>query len=109
MMAWIRLRHGRHNLPTTENEREVDGPVFGPFLTIHENDGRDIRCGEVGKLRIVNGSVYYGGLFYRTWEIFHGAVRDCERDRVCCFSPDLARLPNQEEAGHEAFAVVLFD
>ena len=36
MMAWIRLRHGRHSLLTTENECEVDGPVFGPFLTIHE-------------------------------------------------------------------------
>jgi hypothetical protein len=109
MMAWIRLRHGRHNLLTTESECEVDGPVFGPFLTIHENDGREIRCGEVWKLSIVNASVYYGGMYYRTWEIFHGSVRDCERDRMCCFSPDLAKLPHWDEASDSSFAVILFD
>ena len=97
-MKWIRLWQGRHSLFLTNDQRPVKGPVFGPFLTMHENPNTEIRCGEVGRLLIVNGFVYYGGMFYERWSVFSGPIRDCDQDYLSHFCLDLATPPDWKNA-----------
>jgi hypothetical protein len=92
-MAWIRLWQGRRSPILGSVHRGVKGPIFGPFLTIHENTDRDIRCGEVWRLLIANGFVFYGGMYYERWSVFSGPIRDCDQDYVSHFCPDLATPP----------------
>ena len=96
-MKWIRLWQGSRSLMSTDDQRPVKGPIFGPFLTIHENPDIDIRCG-VWRLLIVNGCVYYGGMYYEKWSVFSGPIGDCDQDYLSHFCPDLATLPDWSSA-----------
>jgi len=93
-MNWIRLWQGRQSL-CLNHDRPVKGPVFGPFLTIHENPGTEIRCGDVGRLLIVNGVVFYGGMFYERWSVFSGTLADQDHGYLSHLCPDLAIPPIQ--------------
>lgn len=97
-MKWIRQWQGRRSLYSTVDVRPVKGPTFGPFTTIHENLNMEIRCGEVGRLLIVNAFVFYGGMFYEKWSVYSGPICDCDQDYLSHFCLDLATPPDWKTA-----------
>ena len=75
-MVYLCLFHGRK----TRDEEMVGwgdkGPILGPFDFVHTTYGSLIHLGkpqtgeDLGDLTIVDGLVYYDGMYYGDWSIF---------------------------------------
>ena len=94
-MAWLRLYRGRAGPHQVVDWKAVSGPIFGPFSHFQRNHHGDIQFDEQGTcvLRIVDGFVYYGGMYYAEWDVFDEPPAEWEREFIVSYAADLARLP----------------
>ena len=95
-MPYLRLLHGRAEPDARPGSRGIDGPIFGPFSCFHRS-GREIRLDESAGhvLRMHDGCVFYGGVYYGDWSVFAGPPTASEREFLVDFAPDLARTPRR--------------
>jgi hypothetical protein len=74
---YLKLFHGR-GLPNEQlNDWGSDGPVFGPLSFVHTTYASLIHLGEpdhpfdsLGDLQVIEGLVYYDGVYYGDWSVF---------------------------------------
>lgn len=96
-MAFLKLFHGRASPDEQLDGWGVDGPIFGPHPYFHLTYGVEIKFDEDNEhvLNIVDGLVFYGGMYYGDWSIFDGPPSDSETEFVVDFAPDLAVVPQR--------------
>lgn len=94
-MAWLRLYRGRAGPHQVVDWKAVNGPIFGPFSHFQRNRRGEIQFDEQGTfvLRMVDGFVYYGGMYYAEWDVFDEPPAEWEREFIVSYAADLARLP----------------
>lgn len=105
-MAYLKLFHGRASPEEKLNGWGVDGPIFGPYPYFHLTYGVEIKFDADGchTLSIVDGLVFYGGVYYGDWSIFDGPPTGGEEEFVVEFAEDLA-VPPQAIAAIDSDAV----
>ncbi len=94
-MKWLRLRQGHCRPSLSTGERGVQGPIFGPFARISLQPETEIQLGRTWRLPVIDGWVFYGGMYYRNWSVIDGPLSDYERDYLAEFAPDLAIPPDR--------------
>ena len=106
-MPYLRLLHGRAEPDARPGSRGVDGPIFGPFPRFHRC-GREIRLDECAGyvLRMHDGDVFYGGVYYGDWSVFAGPPTASEREFLVEFAPDLAQPPRRNGQNGAACASI---
>lgn len=73
--VYLHLFHGRKTVDEQLEDWGEDGPVIGPLDFAHTTYASDIKIreeesGENGWLDIIEGMVYYNGMFYGDWSVF---------------------------------------
>lgn len=75
---YIELFHGRKDKEQDMDDWGSTGPVFGPLCYAHTTYGNEIKLGkdgdEYGVLRVNDGMVYYNGIWYGDWSVFHAST-----------------------------------
>lgn len=67
-MPYLKLWHGRQHPEEQVSGWGEDGPTFGPFPFFQTTYGCEIKFGDEGNcLEIVEGFVYYDGMYYGDW------------------------------------------
>lgn len=94
-MKWLRLRQGRCSPSLSTGGRGVQGPIFGPFAQISLQLETEIQLGETWRLPVIDGWVFYGGMYYAKWSVVNGRPSTYERDYLAEFASDLAIPPDR--------------
>lgn len=92
-MPYLRLWHGRRSLDTDLEGWGEDGPTFGPFPFFHMTYCSEIKFGDDLCLEVVDGLVFYDGLYYGDWSFTTEPSSDALSIDV--FDPAKAILPAQ--------------
>ena len=66
-MPFLRLWHGRRSLDADLDGWGEDGPTFGPFPFFHMTYCSEIKFGDGLCLEVVDGLVFYDGVYYGDW------------------------------------------
>jgi hypothetical protein len=93
-MIYLDLYHGRRTLEEDMDDWGEQGPIFGPLDLVQGTYGTELKChfrGNVVFLPIVEGLVYYNGMYYGDW-----SIADVHSGEQTPGLPDqeLARRPN---------------
>lgn len=96
----LELFHGRQDPQVEMADWGQRGPVFGPYDGIHSTYAVDIKLvsnGDgYGRLQIVDGLVYYNGLYYGDWTVLSEVSARKDPDlhaRLQAFNQEMADLP----------------
>ncbi|MFO0979078.1 MAG: hypothetical protein U0996_21895 [Planctomycetaceae bacterium] len=92
-MPFLRLWHGRRSLEADLEGWDVDGPTFGPFPHFQMTYFSEIRFGEGLCLEVVEGLVFYDGVYYGDWSFT--AEPESSDPFIHEFDPAKAVLPLQ--------------
>jgi hypothetical protein len=96
-MTHLKLTHGRPNAYQVNGDIHAHsyGPIFGPYPFYHARpDGLiEFGCEETERLHVVNGQVYYAGMFYAGWSVFAGPPLADEAVHLVPFDPEQAEPP----------------
>ena len=92
-MAFLKLFHGRASPDEQLTNWGEDGPIFGPYPYFHHTYLADIKFDEeeCHELVIVEGLVFYDGMYYGDWSIFDGPPQGSDAALVTNFVPELCR------------------
>lgn len=92
-MAFLKLFHGRASPDEQLTCWGEDGPIFGPYPYFHHTYLVDIKFDEeeCHELVIVEGLVFYDGMYYGDWSIFDGPPEGSDVGLISDFVPELAR------------------
>lgn len=99
-MPFLRLFHGRASPDEQLDGWGIEGPIFGPYSFFHTTYGVEIKFDEDNEhvLNIVDGLIFYGGMYYGDWSVFDGPPCESEKEFVVDFAPDLAATPASSTA-----------
>ena len=95
-MPYLRLFHGRSDPQQSLDDWGDDGPIFGPYDFVHTTYADRIKLGNEDDhlLRIVEGLVYYGGMYYGDWSVFGESGHSLVRGSLTAFDPQQAIPPH---------------
>ncbi len=83
-MVYVHLFHGRKDPKQDMNDWGEDGGILGGFDFAHVTYGNDIKCGndfESACFYIIDGLVYYDGMWYGDFSVFDENVcRECAKE-----------------------------
>ncbi len=72
--VYVRLFNGRSEPGEQLEDWGADGPVLGPFSFAHMVWASEINLGDEGEsLKIVDSTVFYGGIYYADFSIVSAA------------------------------------
>jgi len=98
MFQYLQLFHGRTDPREQLNDWGSEGPVIGPLEYVHTTYATDVKFGFFDKsksdgwLTIVNGLIYYDGVYYGDWSSFTNLPKELT-SRVIEFDQSRAALP----------------
>jgi hypothetical protein len=98
MFQYLQLFHGRPDPREQLNDWGSEGPVIGPLEYVHTTYATDVKFGFFDKsqsdgwLTIVNGLIYYDGVYYGDWSSFTNLPKELT-SRVIEFDQLKAALP----------------
>jgi hypothetical protein len=78
--VYIRLFNGLRDFDNPPDDWGFDGPIPGPFESVHVWGDRLLVCDDGGP-HLVNLHVYYDGVFYGDWEVFSPAAPLAEAEK----------------------------
>jgi hypothetical protein len=97
MFQYLELFHGRTDPREQLNDWGTEGPVIGPLEYVHTTYATDVKFGFLDKsksdgwLTIVEGLMYYDGIYYGDWSTFTAVP--AELTRLVEFDQSKAALP----------------
>ena len=112
-MLYLELFHGRPDPAADLDDWGEQGPVFGPLSFVHTTYGSVIHLGEptapfdtIGDLYIVEGLVYYNGMYYGDWSVSNDPT-DLQRDRLVTYKELFATQPPATSEANKPAAFTL--
>jgi len=97
---YLELFHGRRDPDQEMDDWGKAGPVLGPFPFVHTTYASDIKLGDANgtpcELNILDGLVYYDGMWYGDWSAFSMSTFRREQalqQRHQRFDPQKASMP----------------
>ena len=87
---YLELFHGRKSPEQEMDDWGEQGPIFGPYAYVHTTYSCDIKLGKENddpdELSIIDGLVYYDGIYYGDWSVYSETViKDLPDDRLKSF------------------------
>ena len=101
---YLELFHGRANADEQMDDWGLPGPVIGPLQYAHTTYATDLKFGFVDKsksdgwLTVIDGLIYYDGVFYGDWSTFTDLPEDL-RARIVEFDQTKAKAPAPTDRG----------
>ncbi|MBI1315020.1 hypothetical protein GC176_27330 [bacterium] len=94
-MAYLKLFHGRASPDEKLEGWGEDGPIFGPYPFFHTVYGSEITfdAEQAHTLPIIDGFVFYDGMFYGDWSVYDGPVDAADESRLTEFEAGRTQLP----------------
>jgi hypothetical protein len=97
-MLYIRLFHGRTDPNQDMDDWGTDGPIFGPYLSVHTTYACRIKMIKADSsfhelLVYPEDTIFYDGVYYGDWSIFDTDILDNGRYQVSRFAQSKANLP----------------
>ncbi len=115
-VMFLELFHGRPDPNQEMDDWGEPGPIFECPNYVHTTYACDIKLGEIGghwcDLKIVDGMIYYSGMWYGDWSVFipdEKTRRSADfLNRLTPFDPVKAILPSHSAAKQTYTVVGLF-
>lgn len=96
---YLQLFHGRTNPDQQMDDWGSAGPVIGPLNYVHTTYATNVQFGfadeskSAGWLTIIDGLIYYDGVFYGDWSTFAQELDEEHRARLIEFDQAKAKTP----------------